>query len=204
MGFYHRVLLPRLCDKMAGTPEMAAYRKQVLAPARGQVLEIGFGTGLNTPHYPRAVERIVGLDPNDGAARLRDQRMAAASVPVEFHVGSAEALPFPDGSFDTVVTTLVLCAIPEVERALAECRRVLRPGGGFLFLEHGLSPEPEVQKTQRRWDGVHTFLVGCHLDRDTRKLIDGAGFAFAGVQQFYVPKAPRFAGYFTLGHATRS
>src|SRR5438046_1492100 len=146
MGFYHRHILPKFLDKMTSRSPLPDLRKEVLATARSRVLEIGFGTGLNAAYYPREVEHVVALDTNPGVERLARKRIETAPVPIEFHLGSGEHLPFEDGTFDTVVTTLVLCSVSDVGSALAEIRRVLSPRGRYLVLEHGLADDAKVQK----------------------------------------------------------
>jgi SAM-dependent methyltransferase len=202
MGFYQRRILPTFLDKMTNRPELNELRQQQLASARGRVLEIGFGTGLNAAHYPRDVERVVALDSNPGVERLARKRIEAASVPIEFLLGSGERLPFEDGSFDSVVTTLVLCSVSDVVAALAEIRRVLAPGGHYLMLEHGLADDAKVQKWQRGLNPLNrAVLGGCNLDRPTKELVTGAGFRFDTLRQFYAVYAPKFAGFTTMGAA---
>jgi ubiquinone/menaquinone biosynthesis C-methylase UbiE len=202
MGFYDRFVFPWLCDKMISGPEADRRRKQVLAPARGRVLEIGFGTGLNSAHYPREVVRVVGLDTNPGVEKRARKRMAEASVPIEFKLMSGERLPFEDHSFDTVVTTLTLCTIPDVDRALAEMRRVLSSDGQYLLLEHGLAESPDIQRSQRRMNAFNMVLgAGCRLDRPMFALVTRAGFRFKSVENFEWPGSPKFAAFTTLGCA---
>lgn len=206
MGFYHRRILPTLLDKMmTGNPELDGLRKEVLASARARVLEIGFGTGLNAAHYPREVERVVALDTNPGVERLARKRIDMASVPIEFQLGSGERLPFEDGTFDTVVTTLVLCSVSDVQGALAEIRRVLAPAGRYLVLEHGLADDAKIQKWQRRLNPLNGFMMGgCRFDRPMSELVTSAGFRFESMKRFYMDGAPRFAGFMTLGCAAPS
>src|SRR5262245_45553978 len=205
MGLYNSYVLPRLIDKMASRPEMEPLRKEAVAPARGRVLEIGFGSGLNIPHYPKAVERIIGLDPNAGVEKLARPRIRAASIPIEFRVGSGESLPFPDGSFDTVVTTYVLCTIDDVQGALHEIRRVLAPDGCYVLLEHGLAEDRNVQKWQRRLNRINMMMLGhCRLDRPISKLVTEAGFTFGSSREFFSDGAPRYAGWTTCGRAVPS
>ncbi len=205
MGFYDRYVVPRINDKLASGPDADKFRVRVLSEARGNVLDVGFGTGLNAPHYPGSVERVVALEPNPGAEKLARKRIAAARVEIELVLASGEALPFEDASFDTVVTTLVLCSIPDVERASREIRRVLKPGGRYLFMEHGLADDASVQKWQQRLNGIQKVVAGgCHLNRPIRSIVEGAGFVLENVDQFYFPKAPRFAGYMTLASARPS
>jgi SAM-dependent methyltransferase len=199
MGFYERRILPTLLDKMMSDAETVRLRKVALAPARGRVLEVGFGTGLNVAHYPSAVTHLVGVDPNPGMERRARERLATAPMPGEFMLGRADdRLPYNDGSFDTLVTTLVLCTVDDVARALSEIRRVLKPGGQYLLLEHGLAPDAGVQKWQQRLNGLNqTVLGGCNLNRPISTLVTAAGFALETSNEFYRKDAPKFAGWTT-------
>jgi ubiquinone/menaquinone biosynthesis C-methylase UbiE len=145
VGLYERVIFPRICDFLLGRPSLARYRREPPADAQGTVLEVGFGTGLNLPHYPAAVRRLTAVDPHAGMHQLALRRIRRSRIEVDRRELSGERLPFADGAFDCVVSTWTLCSIDGVGRALGEVCRVLRPGGRFLFLEHGLSPEPGVQ-----------------------------------------------------------
>ena len=204
MGFYSRVIVPRLIDWSMSGPEFAKYRKQVLSRARGEVLEIGFGTGLNLPHYPRTVQKICTADPNPGMSSLALKKIKASAIPVEQHTMSSEQLPFDDGSFDTVVSTWTLCSIANVEQALKEIRRMLKPEGQFLFIEHGLSPDPKVQVWQHRLTPLQKKLAdGCHFDRNIKQLIETQGFDFQNLEEFYVNGFPKYSGYMYQGSAIR-
>ena len=151
MGLYDRWLLSPAIDRLCGSPEVMALREEVVPEAEGEVLELGMGSGLNLALYdPERVRRVVGVDPGEHITRLARQRMAAAPVPVELLGLSGEAIPADDHAFDTVVVTFTLCTIPDVYRALGEIRRLLRPGGRLLFAEHGLAPDPDVRRWQRR------------------------------------------------------
>src|SRR5262249_46793293 len=139
----------------------------------------------------------------EGGEKQRARRIAAAARPTEFRAASGEQLPFAAGSFDTVVTTLSLCTIPDVDRALAEIRRVLAPGGQYLFMEHGLHHDPKVQKWQHRLNGLNRLIAGgCNMNRDIKGLIERAGFSFAKLEQFEYPDSPRAAAFTSLGAAT--
>jgi ubiquinone/menaquinone biosynthesis C-methylase UbiE len=178
-------------------------RREVLAPAGGRVLEIGFGTGINLPYYPGGIHHVVGVDSNPGVSRLALRRAAEAHVEVEHHALSAEALPFGDAQFDTVVSTFTLCSIPDLQQALAEVKRVLKPGGEFLYLEHGLSPDPGVARWQRRINPAWKVVGdGCHLDRDPTAELRRAGFNIDRVRNFYLPHGTKWAGYMYLGAAS--
>jgi ubiquinone/menaquinone biosynthesis C-methylase UbiE len=179
-------------------------RDRTLAPARGRILEIGFGTGMNLTHYPPTVKRIEAIDPDLDLDRYSLPRIAAASIEVDFHHLDAEHLPFEGDRFDTVVSTFTLCSIPDVAHALREIRRVLRPGGQFLFLEHGRSPEPAVARWQDRLNAAWMPLAGgCHLNRPTRELVADAGLVVGPVQNYYLKRTPRFVGYMTEGMALK-
>lgn len=201
MGFYSCRIRPWCLDKLTASPETEGLRKEVLAPARGRLLEIGFGTGLNIPHFPPEVTDVVGLEPNPGVERLARPRIDAASIPIELRIGAGERLPFPDHSFDTVVTTLVLCSVQDVGATLQEIRRVLAPGGQYLLMEHGLAPEPEVQRWQHRMNGFNKLVFGCLLTRPMRETLLANGCRFERSREFYREKDPRFVGYTTLGVA---
>lgn len=202
MGFYHHYVFPYVLDLAMSSRVLHQPRRRTLAPARGRILEIGFGTGRNLEFYPPTVKRIEAIDPDFDLDRLSMPRLKKAAVAVDFHHMSAEHLPFPGASFDTVVSTLTMCSIPDIEHAVAEVRRVLKPGGQFLFLEHGLSPDPRVAEWQRRLTPLQKKIGGgCHLDRPIRRLLEQGGFHIEPVQTYYLKQAPRFVGYMTEGIA---
>jgi ubiquinone/menaquinone biosynthesis C-methylase UbiE len=204
MGFYAQVLLPLLCDCGLDRPFVARYRRELLAHAGGTVLEIGFGTGLNLPCYPPHVRKLTAVDPNPGMYRRARRRVKQAGIELDLRVQGGERLPFGDGAFDCVVSTFTLCSIEDVRRALGEVYRVLRAGGKFLFLEHGLSPQPNVRKWQRRLNWLHMRLAGgCHLDRDMRALVSAQPFASVEVEEFYLEKTPKTHGYLYRGVAAK-
>ena len=150
MGLYSRHIFPRLCDWSMRNPRMDRLRRETLAEVEGEILEIGFGTGLNLEHYPEHVRHLTAIDPGEGMARIARRRIERSHIDVDLRVQTAEELPFEDGRFDCVVSTWTLCSIQDARRAVTEISRVLKPGGRFLFLEHGLSEEPGVQRWQRR------------------------------------------------------
>ena len=202
MGFYRERIFPRILDWTARDPDLNALRSRALAPARGSVLEIGFGTGLNLRHYPPAVQRITAIDPNPGMTRVARQRADELQVEVEHHQGGAEAMPFETHSFDCVVSTLTLCSIPDVIAALQEVGRVLKPGGEFLFFEHGRNPDPQFNRWQDRFDGLWgCFCDGCHINRDIARLVRSAGFELTALDHPRLPRAPAMVGYCYLGRA---
>lgn len=203
MAFYSDVILPRLLDRSMRMAAFAPYRRATLADVRGDILEIGFGTGLNLPYYPAAIQTITALDVSPGMSKLAQPRIAAASLTVEHHVGDGERLPFESATFDSVVSTFTLCSIGDVGRALREIRRVLRPGGRFHFVEHGLSDDRQIQVWQRRLTPLQKFVAGgCHLDRDMHALITGAGFTIGKLERVQADELPKISGYLYLGQAT--
>ena len=200
MGFYSQVIFPHLCDFLLGQPPIARRRRELLANASGEVLEIGFGTGLNLPHYPDRVRKLTAVDLSPGMHRLARRRIRRSSIKVEHRALSSEHLPFGDGTFDCAVSTFTLCSVAGVGQALAEVHRVLRPGGLFLFLEHGLSPDPGVQKWQRRLNRLEMLIAdGCHLDRDMAALIGAQPFSSLQSHTFYLEKTPPTLGYIFQG-----
>jgi len=183
---------------------LAEIRREALAGASGEVLEIGFGTGLNLPHYPAAVTALTAVDPNPGMTGIARRRLDGAPFPVRVETVAAEELPFAAASFDVAVSTWTLCSIPEPERALSEVRRALRPGGRLIFVEHGLAEDQGVARWQRRLTPLQRRIAdGCHLDRDIAGLVTAAGFALARLDLFDLPGTPRFLGHLYRGEAVR-
>jgi ubiquinone/menaquinone biosynthesis C-methylase UbiE len=204
MGIYSRIIFPRLCDWVLNDPRMAKLRKELLADVDGEVLEIGFGTGLNLPHYPEHVRRITTIDPNPGMNRIAQRRIARSGIEVDQRVLSGEALPFEDETFDSVVSTWTLCSIPDVERALAEVYRVLKPGGRFVFLEHGLSDDAQVRRWQRWLNPIQRRLAdGCRLDLDIEAVVRGQPFRDVKVDRFVMERVPRTHGTMYRGTVTK-
>jgi ubiquinone/menaquinone biosynthesis C-methylase UbiE len=204
MSFFSQVIVPRLCDFLLNKSLLARHRRQLLAGAYGDVVEIGFGTGLNLPYYPERVHKLTAVDPNPGMHRLAQKRIKQRGIEVDQHVLKGERLPFEDSRFDCAVSTFTLCSIEEVGQALREVYRVLKTGGTFLFLEHGLSPEPGVQKWQRRLNWLQVRLAnGCHLDRNVKALVATQPFASVEVEEFYLERTPRTHGYLYRGVATK-
>jgi ubiquinone/menaquinone biosynthesis C-methylase UbiE len=204
LGFFSQVIVPRLCDLLLNKSLLARHRRQLLAGAYGDVVEIGFGTGLNLPYYPEGVHKLTAVDPNPGMHRLAQKRIKQTGIEVDQQVLSGERLPFEDGRFDCAVSTFTLCSIKDVDEALREVYRVLRSGGKFLFLEHGLSPEPGVQKWQRRLNWLQVRLAnGCHLDRNMKALVAAQPFASVEVEAFYLERTPKPHGYLYRGVATK-
>jgi SAM-dependent methyltransferase len=205
-SLYERHVLPKLLGFACGSPPIMKQRAKVVPTAEGRVLELGIGMGKNLAFYdPAKVSALVGVDPS---AELRTAALAAPrpeGLSVAVEDGTAEALPFEDASFDTVVCTFTLCSVCGPAQALGEARRVLKPGGRFLFCEHGLAPDADVAKWQRRIEPVWKRLAGgCHLTRPVSEAIGAAGFRLGRVETMYLPGTPRFAGWNEWGEAARS
>ena len=193
-------------DWMLGNRMISRERRRALESARGNVLEIGFGTGLNLAHYPEAVEKLSVLDPNPALADRVARRVSEARMPVEqLQISAGGRLPFEAASFDTLVTTFTLCSIDEVDAALAEMRRVLRPDGRYLFLEHGRSDDPRIARWQDRFNPVQKVLAcGCNLNRQIGDLIRKSGFEIAKLDRFVLTDTPRISGEMYRGIARRA
>ncbi|MCH6562212.1 MAG: class I SAM-dependent methyltransferase [Myxococcales bacterium] len=191
MGIYRKHIFPRVMDW--AMHQLDELRPGTLARAHGEVLEIGFGTGLNLPHYPSSVRKLVALDPLDALPARVEGRIARAPFPVERFTLSAEGgLPFEDGRFDCVTMTWTLCSIAQPLPALQEMRRVLRPDGQLLFIEHGLSEDPGVARWQRRLSPLHRRVTcGCNLDRPIDDLLRKAGFVLPEIKRFVLEQGPR-------------
>lgn len=198
-------MVPKLIGFCCSQPPVMKRRKAVVPLATGRVLELGAGGGANLGLYDRGrVESVTGVDPSDGLIALAEERMAAADRGFfKVERGVAEALPFPDASFDTVLSTFTLCSVADPALALKEARRVLKPGGCLLFLEHGLSPDADVEKWQRRIEPFWKPIAGgCHLTRPVTATVTAAGFVVTSPGRGYMEKSPRFAGWVEWGVAT--
>jgi ubiquinone/menaquinone biosynthesis C-methylase UbiE len=206
VGLYSRHILPTLISCGCGARPIAEQRARIVPRAEGVVLELGMGSGHNLRFYdPRKVSRIYGLEPEPGMLARARNNIAQAPAPVTVLQERAETVSLPEGSVDTVVVTFALCTIPDVATALGAARRLLRPGGRFLFCEHGCSPEPAVRRWQERLDPTWGRLFGgCHLTRDIPALIRQAGFAIADLDAGYMPKTPKIGGYLYRGSAAFS
>jgi len=203
MGLYAKYFVPRLIDfAMRSNKDVAHLRAAWIPQARGEVLEIGIGSGLNFPHYSQEVQRVYGVDPSLELQRMARERIAAARFPVEFLAQSAEQpLPLPDASIDTVVVTWTLCSIPDAAPALLQMRRVLKPSGCLIFLEHGRAAEPRVAAWQDRLTPIwRRFTGGCHLNRKMDDLIAAGGFRITELRNFYLP-GPRPMSFMYQGLA---
>ncbi|HWJ81655.1 MAG TPA: class I SAM-dependent methyltransferase [Nocardioides sp.] len=202
MGLYGDRVLPRLINLACGAKSADPLRQRVCAGLSGEVVEIGFGSGLNVPFYPPEVRRVAAIEPADLGWRLARDRVAASPVPVERAGLDGQRLPFDDDTFDCAVSTWTLCTIPDVAAALGEVRRVLRPGGTLHFVEHGLAPDPGVARWQHRLEPLQKRVAGgCHLTRRIGDLLTDAGFTITEADVFYEEGAPKVWGADTLGVA---
>jgi len=187
MGFYGEQILPRAIDKLLGGAAMAEIRRPTVEQIDGVVCEIGFGSGPNVPLYPEGVERVYAIDPSPVGWKLAADRVASSRVPVDSVGLDGAALPLDDGSVDTVLSTWTLCTIPDVDGALTEIARVLRPGGRLVFLEHGLSDDPRTARRQHRFTPIQRRIAGgCHLDRDIAAILDRSPLTTDELKRFQI------------------
>lgn len=202
MGFYGDQILPRFINLACGMKSVRPLRERVCSGLHGDVVEIGFGTGHNVPFYPPGVRRVAAVEPADTGWKLASKRVAASSVPIDRTGLDGQSLPLPDDSCDTALTTWSLCTIPDPAAALAEIRRVLKPGGTLHFLEHGLAPDESVRRWQHRLEPVQKRVFGgCHLTRPPADMVRAAGFEITEIDEFYEDGAPKPLGANSLGVA---
>ena len=204
MGIYSRLVFPRLCEWAMSSPQMTPLRRELLSNVEGEILEIGFGTGLNLEHYPIHIHKLSVIDPSEGMGDIARKRIERSRMKVDSRRQGAEELPFQNGSFDCVVSTWTLCSISNVQQALCEVYRVLKPGGRFLFLEHGLSDEPKIQRWQRRLNWIQKRLGdGCRLDVDVKAVVGAQPFREVKLDRFLLEKTPKTHGTMYRGVAVK-
>jgi ubiquinone/menaquinone biosynthesis C-methylase UbiE len=203
VNFYDRWILPPILDLAMRQTQLQKYRREVVAATRGRVLEVGVGSGLNFPLYGKRVETVIGIDPSPRLLEMARRRADVVGFQVELLQGSAIAIPLGDSTIDTVVMTWALCSVTEPLAALREMRRVLKPDGALLFVEHGLSPESGVERWQHRLTPIWCHVAGgCHLDRKIDDLVRSAGFDLIDLRTEYA-SGPRPMTYMYLGRASR-
>jgi len=203
MAFYRDQVVPRLQDRLMDLGDSRAIRARVCAGLSGNVVEVGFGSGLNLPYLPEVVRGVWAVDPSAVGRKLSSKRRQHSRVPVVFAGADAATLPFADGRFDAALSTWTLCTVPDPVQALHELARVLRPGGTLHFVEHGLSPDEHVARWQRRGDPLQRRMAGgCHLSRDIPALLDAGGFEVTTLDTYYERTAPRVLGHMFEGRAT--
>jgi ubiquinone/menaquinone biosynthesis C-methylase UbiE len=204
MSFYEKFILPRFINLLCGNKEIRAERDKALVGVRGDVLEVGFGTGLNLPHYTSAIKKLVAVDPSAPSAKLARRRIEKAPFPVEFLALPGEEIAAPDSSFDSVVCTFSLCTIPDPIAALRHMLRVLKPDGRLFFLEHGRSNDPKVRRWQDRLNSFQNWMCGgCNTNRPIDRMITEAGFRVESLEQYYGKGAPKPLACLYRGTASR-
>ena len=204
MGFYGDQILPRVTDVLLAGNEFSRVRARVAAGLNDEVLEVGFGSGLNVPHYPSDVRRVRAVDPATIGRQLAAKRVAASGVPVEYIGLDGQVLPVDTASVDHVLITWTMCTIPDVTSALGEIHRVLRPGGELHFAEHGRSPDAKVAQWQDRLNPLQRRIFGgCHLNRPIDQIVEQAGFTLTHIENYYM-KGPKPTGYMFEGLATKA
>ena len=197
MGLYDRYILPKFLNCACGSKPINYQRQKVVPLAKGKVLDIGIGSGLNIPFYNSdQIDKVIGIDPSHELIELAKELANDSKASIELVIGSAESIPYPDNFFDTVLVTYTMCTIPNVAIANKEMWRVLKDDGRLIFCEHGLAPDKKISKWQNRIDPFWGKIAGgCHLNRDIQKLITDAGFSFESLDKMYIPSTPKFAGY---------
>jgi ubiquinone/menaquinone biosynthesis C-methylase UbiE len=205
MGVYQDQVLPRFQNKVMDRKDMREIRARVCSGLSGELVEVGFGTGLNAPHYPDGVTRVAAVEPSALCMRLAQPRIASTSVKVDLASLTGESLDLPSDEFDAALSTWTLCTIPNVDAALEEIRRVLKLGGQFHFVEHGHAPDPGVASWQARIEPPWKRIAGgCHVTRRISELIERAGFEIDALDTYYIKGEPKVFGYTFEGVARKT
>jgi len=203
MGFYSEHVLPRMINVACGVKLLRSLRERTCEGLHGRVVEVGFGSGLNIPYYPPGITSVAAIEPEATGWKLAGKRVAGTSIAIERTGLDGQSLPLPDDSCDAALSTFTLCTIPDLEAALGEIRRVLKPGAALHFLEHGLAPDESVRRWQHRIEPTQKKLFGgCHLTRPVAELLTKAGFTITELDEFYEKSGPKPWGAVSLGVAT--
>ena len=203
MSFYEKYILPRFLNCACASEPITYQRKKVVPLAEGKILEVGIGSGLNLPFYNKSkIEEIWGIDPSEELNTMAKKVAIKEDINVNFITSSAEDIPFPNDYFDTVLITYTMCTIPSVLQANKEIRRVLKHNGKMIFCEHGVSPDENIKKWQKRLNSIWGKIAGgCNINRNIPMLIKSSGFKIVEMDEMYLPKTPRIAGYNYWGYA---
>ena len=203
MSLYDKYVLPKFLNCACGSKPVARQRKKVVPLAEGKVLEVGIGSGLNLPFYDKSkIDELWGLDPSEELSEMARKVADSEQMEVNFISSGAEEISLPDSHFDSVLVTYTMCTIPEVIRANGEIRRVLKNGGKMIFCEHGEAPDENIRKWQKRINPIWgKFAGGCNINRKIPSLIEDSGFDIIELEEMYLPRTPRIAGYNYWGYA---
>ena len=203
-AMYDKYVLPKILDVCCSTKPINYQRNKVVPKAKGNVLEIGIGSGLNIPHYDKSsVNKIIGLDPSEELNEIAIKKAAKYSVDIDFVIGGAEEIALPSNSIDTLLITYTLCTIPELKESLKEMKRVIKDDGILLFCEHGIAPDKNIVNWQNRINPLWGKLFGgCNINRDIPKIIQQSGLKINKLEQMYLPSTPKIVGYNYWGMAT--
>ncbi len=205
MGFYSDVIIPLFYDSSMDSEKINKGRKSILNRiTEEEILEIGFGTGINVNFYPENVKKIIGIDVNKGMLNQFRKKLDEGKIEIELLHRSVETIPFHDNSLNAVVSTYTLCTLKNVDLVLKEIYRILKPGGRYYFMEHGLADNPKTQKWQHRLNPIQKIWAGgCNLNRDIKSILNNAGFKFVDLKNYYMKRDPKIVGYMYEGIAVK-
>ena len=204
-SWYEKFFLPKVCDKCCSTKPINYQRNKVVPLAKGIVLEIGIGSGLNIPFYNKNnIEKIIGLDPSEELNFLANKVAKKNNIEIDFIISGAEDIALPDNSIDTILITYTLCTIPDLDNSMAEMKRVLKSDGKFIFCEHGIAPDQNIVKWQSRINPIWKAIMGgCNINRNIPKIISDSGFDITNISEMYLPSTPKIVGYNYWGVAEK-